>query len=61
LDESESRFWDDEMEKAALAADRTVAFDGFYLRRRFDFKLYPAAMASTAVFDHVNLGIAYSA
>ena len=51
MDESESRFWHDEMEKAALAADRTVAFDSFYLRRRFDFKRYPAAMASTLVLN----------
>ncbi len=46
------------MEKAALAADRTVAFDGFYLRLCFNLKLYPAAMASAAVFNQVNLGMA---
>ena len=54
MDESESRFWHDEMEKAALAADRTVAFDGFYLGLSFNLKLYPAAMAAAAVFDQVN-------
>jgi hypothetical protein len=48
------------MEKATLAANRTVAFDRFYLRRRFDLKLYPAAMASAAVFNQVNLEIVYS-
>jgi len=58
LDESEPRFGHDEMEKAALAADRTVAFDGFYLRLSLNFKLYPAAMASAAVFNQVNLGMA---
>jgi hypothetical protein len=61
LDESEPGFWHDEMEKAALAADRTVAFDGFYLRRRFDLKPYPAAMASTVVLHQVNLEVTYSA
>ena len=43
------------MKKAALAANRTVAFDGFYLRLRFNLKPDPAAMASTAVFDQVTL------
>jgi hypothetical protein len=61
LDESEPGFWHDEMEKAALTADRTVAFEGFYPRRRFDLELYPAAMASTAVFHQVNLEVTYSA
>jgi hypothetical protein len=49
------------MEKAALAADRTVAFDGFDLRLCFNFELYPAAMASTAVLNQLNLQIVYSA
>ncbi len=44
------------MKETALAADRTVAFDGFYLRRRFDLKLHHAAMASTVVLDRMNLG-----
>jgi len=39
------------MKKAALAADRTVAFMGFYLLRRFDFELYLAAVASTPVLN----------
>lgn len=42
------------MKETALAADRTVAFDGFYLRWRFDLKPYPAAMASTVVLDRMN-------
>jgi hypothetical protein len=49
------------MEKAALAADRTVAFDGFDLSLSFNLELYPAAMASTAVFHQVNLEVTYSA
>jgi hypothetical protein len=51
LDESELRFRHDEMKKTALAADRTIAIDGFYLRRRFDLKLHYAAMAPTAMLD----------
>lgn len=51
LDESELRFRHDEMKKSALAADRTIALDRFYLRRRFDLKLHHAAMASTPVLD----------
>jgi hypothetical protein len=43
------------MKKAALAADRAVAFDCFDLRRRFDLEPYPAAMTATAVSDQVNL------
>jgi hypothetical protein len=54
LDKSKPGLGHDEMEKPALTADRTVAFDGFYLRRRFDLKLYPATMASAAVFDQVT-------
>jgi len=45
------------MEKAALAADRTIAFDGVYLGLSFNLKLHPAAMASAAVFDQVNLEV----
>jgi hypothetical protein len=48
------------MEKAALAADRTVAFDGFYLGLIFNLKLYLAAVAAAAVFDQVDLGLTYS-
>jgi hypothetical protein len=51
LEENEARFWHDEMKKTALAADRTVAFVGFYLRRRFDFEHYLAAVASTPVLN----------
>jgi hypothetical protein len=47
------------MKKTALAADRAVTFVRFYLRRRFDFKRYPATMAPTAVFDQVNLDFVY--
>jgi hypothetical protein len=47
------------MEKAALAADRTVAFDGFDISLSFNLKLHPAAMASPAVFDQVNLELFY--
>jgi hypothetical protein len=49
------------MKETALAADRTIAFDGFYLSLSLNFKLYPAAMASAAVFNQVNLEIVYSA
>src|SRR5262245_29544586 len=55
LDETEPRLRDDEMKKPAFAADRTVAFDGFNLSLCFDLKLDPAAMASTPVFDQLNL------
>jgi hypothetical protein len=61
LDESEPRFRHDEMEKTALAADRTVAFDGFDLSLCFNLKLYPAAMASAAMLNQLNLQIVYSA
>jgi len=46
------------MKKTALATDGAVAFDSFYYRRRFDFKHYPAAMASAFVFDQLYLEVA---
>jgi hypothetical protein len=49
------------MKKPAFAADRTIAFDGVYLGLSFNLKLHPAAMASAAVFNQVNLEIVYSA
>ena len=55
LDKSEARFGHDQMEKSALTADRTVAFDRFDRRRRFNLEPHPAAMAATAVFDQVTL------
>jgi hypothetical protein len=55
LDKNEPRFRHDQMEKPALAADRTVAFDRFDRSRSFDLESDTAAMAATAVFDQVNL------
>jgi hypothetical protein len=47
------------MKKPALTADRTVAFDRFYLSLSFNLEPDPAAMASPAVFDQVNLELFY--
>jgi hypothetical protein len=55
LDKSETGLWHDEMQKPALAADRAVAFNGVDLGLSFNLELYPAAMASAAVFDQVTL------
>jgi hypothetical protein len=43
------------MKKTALAADRAVALDGFYLSLSFNLEPDPAAMASAAVFNQMNL------
>jgi hypothetical protein len=55
LEEPKPRPWNDEMKKTRFTADRAIAFDRFYVRFRLNLESYPAAMASTAVLDHVSL------
>jgi hypothetical protein len=57
LDKSKPGLGHDEMEKPALTADRTVAFYGFDLGRRFNLEPHPAAMASTTMFDQVTFSL----
>ena len=55
LDKREPRLRHDQMKKPALSTDRTIAFDRFDRSRCFNLEPDPAAMAATAVFDHVAL------
>jgi len=45
------------MKKTGFTADRAIAFDRFYIWFRLNLESNPAAMASTAVLDHVSLAL----
>ena len=55
LEQGEPRPGNDEMEETAFTADRAIAFDRFNVRLRLNLESNAAAMASTAVLDHVSL------
>ena len=50
FDQDEPGFWNDQMKKAALAANRAVAFERFDFRGSVDLESHPAAVASADVF-----------
>jgi hypothetical protein len=49
--QSKAVFWNDQMEKSALAANRAVALNGFDFSGCENGKPHPAAMAATVIFD----------
>jgi hypothetical protein len=50
-EQNKSRFWNDQMNKAALAADRAVAFDRFNFCTRLDLEFHTPAMAAAHMFN----------
>lgn len=51
LEQSEFRFGNDEVQKAAFAADRAITFGCVDLGRREDFEANPTAVAAAQMFD----------